>query len=159
MSSSNSKLLQLHVVSILDNKCGGILSSMKGEFATPNHPLAYPSNSNCLWIINVPLVKGIEIEYVDFNLEKGNDCDADRMTTVAAAPSRKARECGLSVRMKTVMGNLVMVEFVSNGRVEKRGFKAIYNSLFLVTNRLPLRTTTSSTRFLTTIPGLKLYFY
>ena len=137
----NARLLHF-----LDNKCGGILYAMKGTFATPNYPSMYPMNSNCLWVVKVPFTRGIKLEYDDFALEESSDCAADRMITKAPRPFQSTRECGFNAKDKILTGNVAMIEFVSNGLLEKRGFKARYDSLFMSEDNAKVQTTMETTR-------------
>lgn len=127
-----------------DNKCGGLLTSTKGTFATPNYPMEYPSNSSCLWIIKVPLAKEIRMEYDDFELEESSACKNDRMTIVTIASKEGTKDCGRTVQKKMLMGNIAMVEFASNSVVQKRGFQARYNASLMGTDSTNVKATMTS---------------
>lgn len=149
----NARLLHF-----LDNKCGGILYSLKGTFTTPNYPSMYPINSNCLWVVKIPFAKGIKLEYDDFALEESSECTADRMITKAPRPFQSTRECGLNAKDKILTEKVAMIEFVSNGLLERRGFKARYDSLFMLEDNPKVKTTMQSTRRQATAnPGLFIF--
>ena len=60
--------------------CGGVLSNMYGQFASPNHPDYYPVETSCKWNINVPKGYRIRVEFVRFELEEHSaECDYDRV--------------------------------------------------------------------------------
>ena len=84
---------------------------------------------NCLWKIKVPAAKTIDLMYKDFELESG--CFNDRMTTVHQSFEKDIIECGTKVRNKKILGDMVMIEFISNGNVQKRGFHAVYKAVVM----------------------------
>ena len=114
----------------VENACGGMLYAMMGTFTTPNYPSLYPRNTRCLWILKVPFAKGIKLQYDDFDLEESSECRADRVIATGPRPFQATKICGTHAKGKVLRGNVAMIEFMSNGAVEKRGFKARYESLF-----------------------------
>ena len=106
------------------------------------------------------MAKGIKIQYEDFELEDSADCNADRITTVASRPFGKTRECGGRVQLRELMGNAVMVEFISNDVVDKKGFKAGYTPLFMDKDSVKVKSTIQSSRLeATSTPGTILFAY
>ena len=84
---------------------------------------------NCLWKIKVPAAKTIDLMYKDFELESG--CFNDRMTTVHQSFEKDIIECDTKVRDKKIPGDMVMIEFKSNGNVQKRGFHSVYKAVVM----------------------------
>ncbi|XP_065052551.1 uncharacterized protein LOC135681853 isoform X4 [Rhopilema esculentum] len=120
------------VVKKQDNKCGGVLSSMKGIFKTPNYPMMYPKNTNCLWLIRVSGGKGIKVEFDDFELQESTFCSADYVRTIVPGTQMFPRECGKISSTKYIRSTTAMIEFVSDKTVETKGFIAKYTTLFMM---------------------------
>lgn len=145
------------IISLPDNTCGGFMTSMNGIFETPNFPSLYPRNSNCLWLIKVPKVDQIEVKYSYFELEEDRYCRTDRVVTMAPRIYRPARECGTRVQNKKIASNIMMIEFISNDRVEKRGFKATYMAS-VIPETTTKATTTTMKPTTTTMPSKSFYY-
>ena len=56
-----------------------ILRGKGGNLASPNYPRNYPLNVSCIWTIIPPEDKLVEIDFVDFDLEKNKRCRYDYM--------------------------------------------------------------------------------
>lgn len=115
---------------IVGDMCGGIISSMRGYIQSPNHPSNYPANSYCLWLVKVPEAKKIQVRVEDFELEEDRYCQLDRILIFDKISKEPIYECGKSAQNKTFLGDDFMVEFQSNGFIEKKGFNLQYNSYF-----------------------------
>nr|XP_023646366.1 cubilin [Paramormyrops kingsleyae] len=57
--------------------CGGTLSTSTGSFSSPNYPLPYHPNAECYWHIKISGGSRIRLEFVDFHLESGSNCQFD----------------------------------------------------------------------------------
>ena len=57
--------------------CGGLIRRESGQFQSPGYPTAYPHNAECLWNIEVPTGKGIELTLEDTDIENHPDCTFD----------------------------------------------------------------------------------
>ena len=90
----------------------------------------YPSNSNCLWVIQVPEAKQVEVTFEDFDLEPELYCRKDRMVTYSAESDEPVIECGKTVLNKVVKGNRISIELLSDGSTEGRGFRARYKTYY-----------------------------
>ena len=133
------------------------MTSLSGTLQTPNFPSSYPRNSNCLWLIKVPKVDQIEVKYGNFELEEDRYCRTDRMVTMAPRIYRPPRECGTRVQDKRIASNIMMIEFISNDRVEKRGFKASYMASVILETTTKATTTTMKPTT-TTMPSKSSYY-
>ncbi|KTF92662.1 hypothetical protein cypCar_00025447, partial [Cyprinus carpio] len=83
---SNKNWLRLHFVTDSNHRykgfsahyqvktCGSNLQGPSGTFTSPNFPIQYESNSQCVWIITASnLNKVIQINFEEFDLELGYD--------------------------------------------------------------------------------------
>ncbi|CAG0896972.1 unnamed protein product [Darwinula stevensoni] len=70
-------LLVLLQWSPVDGQCGGNFTEPTGNFSSPNYPDEYPNNILCDYFIDVEPGNGIELTFVDFELE---DCPWDHVT-------------------------------------------------------------------------------
>ena len=108
----------------------------------------------------MPFAMGIKLEFDDFALEESNECRGDRVTVKAPKPFRATRECGSYARGKILTGQIAMVEFVSNGELENRGFKARYHSLFMFEDKITVASTMETKQKQpTTTRGLFVFLY
>ncbi|KAG8141576.1 hypothetical protein E2320_007181 [Naja naja] len=57
--------------------CGGTLTSLEGQFFSPNYPKPYPHLQICLWHISVPVDHVIQLQFYNFSLESHKDCNFD----------------------------------------------------------------------------------
>ena len=128
----------------IDNKCGGVLSSMKGIFKTPNYPMMYPKNTNCLWLVRVSGGKGIKVEFDDFELQASTFCSADYVRTIVPGTQIFPRECGKISTTKYIRSTTAMIEFVSDKTIETKGFIAKYTTLFMMNIEVTLAARTTA---------------
>ncbi len=58
--------------------CGGNLHAQSGVIQSPNHPARYPSNTECVWEINVTPGYHVDLQFVaPFELEIQEPCTGD----------------------------------------------------------------------------------
>jgi len=57
--------------------CGQEITSLHGQFATPNYPSVYPNNLKCKWNISVPMGYHLMLNFTQFQLEWVDDCEYD----------------------------------------------------------------------------------
>lgn len=117
----------------LDSKCGGILTSKKGMFATPNYPDVYPANLTCLWVIKVPDASAIVVQFMKIvSIGKSNSCQDDFLVSFENGryPSKSGPiiECGDTIDNKYSAGKEVWIEFNSGIRDHGYGFQAFYDA-------------------------------
>ncbi|KAG5448251.1 CUB and sushi domain-containing protein 3 [Clonorchis sinensis] len=55
------------------NSCFFVLREAEGRLTSPDHPLKYPGNLTCMWIIARPVGCTIQLTISNFSLEKGFD--------------------------------------------------------------------------------------
>lgn len=120
---------------VLDLKCGGILTSRKGMFATPNYPMVYPANLTCLWVIKVPSASAIVVQFMKFiSIGNSPDCQDDYLVSFEDGryPSKSGPliECGVKIDNKYFLGSEVWIEFNSGMLDRGYGFQAFYDAWF-----------------------------
>ncbi|BHF76108.1 Bone morphoproteintic protein 1 [Sparganum proliferum] len=112
--------------------CGGALSGENGVLLTPKYPDVYPPNQHCAWYIAVPSDRFVYLRFTNFSLQDddGKTCTSDfvRIYWTALQNKRKIDTfCGPKRPPHiTSITNELSVEFHSNGREEKIGFRAIF---------------------------------
>ncbi|XP_076090760.1 uncharacterized protein LOC143062837 isoform X1 [Mytilus galloprovincialis] len=146
-----------------DWACGAVLTDDNGEFASPRWPYQYPSLSLCKWTIRAPYGSTIYLSFTSIELEehiKGNCTSAyDRLEVFDGSTknsSRLASLCGQKgIHAYTSSLNVLTVTFISDDRVQERGFHAVYKFFYPPTTTVESTTaedtTTSSTEKMTTI--------
>ncbi len=53
--------------------CGGMSSSLSGLLRSPYYPNNYPSLRDCVYVISLPAGNGINLQFLDFDIEPGTD--------------------------------------------------------------------------------------
>ena len=62
-------------------KCDYMLEESSGHINTSGFPnTLYAPNSNCTWIIDLPIYKRIELKFDEMNIEESPNCVKDRVT-------------------------------------------------------------------------------
>eukprot|EP00795_Rhopilema_esculentum_P001778 gene1778-16265_t len=109
--------------------CGGKLGGTNGSFTSPEYPKFYPSDSDCTWIITVPLKTKVELSFKEIHLEPGFDY-VDVYDGPTSSSKIIARLMGLGkVTPLLSSGNQMLVRFVSDESIENKGFLANYRAV------------------------------
>ncbi|XP_053675116.1 cubilin homolog [Anopheles nili] len=61
----------------IENACGGRLTSLTGEFATPNYPETYPNNIECVWKLTASAGNKMSLFIKEMAIEPSDDCNGD----------------------------------------------------------------------------------
>ncbi|TRY89102.1 hypothetical protein DNTS_004573 [Danionella cerebrum] len=119
---------------LFSEACGSMIvaDDIGGVISSPRYPYTYPPNQNCSWIIwaQEPF-NHLTLSFTDFELEKINaNCTHDSLEVLDGnniqAPS-VGRFCGSDLPHPiTSFSNALVVNFVSDAVVGKKGFRAIY---------------------------------
>ncbi|CAC5362675.1 rRNA-processing protein fcf2,Deoxynucleotidyltransferase terminal-interacting protein 2 [Mytilus coruscus] len=145
----------------MDWACGAVLTGDNGEFASPRWPYQYPSLSLCEWTIRAPYGCTIYLSFTSIELEehiKGNCTSAyDRVEVFDGSTknsSRLASLCGKKgIHAYKSSLNVLSVTFISDERVQERGFHAVYKFFYPPTTTIESTTaedtTTTSTEKMT----------
>ncbi|MCJ8728547.1 hypothetical protein PDJAM_G00005700 [Pangasius djambal] len=114
--------------------CGSTIMAddVGGDIASPNYPYAYPNNQQCSWIIvaKEPF-NHVTLSFTDFELEMVNtNCSHDAVEILDGnnyeAPV-VGRYCGTDIpHPVTSFSNALVVNFVSDSSVIRKGFRATY---------------------------------
>ncbi|CAJ0566031.1 unnamed protein product, partial [Mesorhabditis spiculigera] len=103
-----------------ESTCGGFLHASNGSIQSPNFPQHYPPAKHCVWEIEAPDGYQIFINFTRFNVEgMKTECAYDFVRIGA-----RSKLCGEYAEplLFTSETNLVRLEFVSDGSVERPGF-------------------------------------
>ena len=131
-------MLKNPFLSLIDRICGDIFTAASGSFATPKYPLNYPSDTTCLWQVEVPGASKILVEFDNFQLEEGQRnspviCNKDYLLYLRDGqfPSQYGakKRCGRDDTPITFEGDKAWVEFVSNDANNFPGFFARYKAI------------------------------
>ncbi|XP_047455679.1 cubilin [Mugil cephalus] len=116
--------------------CGATITTddIGGAIASPRYPAVYPHNQNCSWIIRAQEpFNHVTLSFTDFELERLNsNCSHDAVQILDGdnyqAPSI-GRYCGSEIpHPVTSFSNSLVVNFLSDASVSKRGFRATYSA-------------------------------
>ncbi|KAM6432170.1 membrane frizzled-related protein isoform 1-T1 [Liasis olivaceus] len=113
--------------------CGGTLTSLEGQFFSPNYPKPYPHLQICLWHISVPAGHVIQLQFYNFSLESQEDCNFDFVevydSAAMGAGSIMGRFCNSNPPPALTSSQHVMtVLFVADGEIVDDGFFAVYQA-------------------------------
>ncbi|KAM4534255.1 cubilin [Odontesthes bonariensis] len=131
--------------------CGGYLSMPLGMFGSPDPNLdgLYEPRMDCVWTIEMPINRAINLTFSSFELESSSNCrfdyikvyDGDNMNFPLVGTF-----CGLSIPSYFVSsGNFLTIQFVTDSSVQRRGFNATYRGIPLVCGGTLNATTTIQT--------------
>ncbi|XP_056155801.1 cubilin [Lampris incognitus] len=120
--------------------CGGYLSMPMGMFGSPDPNLdgKYEPKMDCLWTVEMPVNKAINLSFTFFDLEGSStgSCrydyvkiyDGDNVNSPLAGTF-----CGNVVPASFMSaGNFLTVRFLSDSSVQRRGFNATYRAVDLL---------------------------
>ncbi|XP_037942752.1 dorsal-ventral patterning protein tolloid-like, partial [Teleopsis dalmanni] len=115
-----------------DVVCGGELNvdESEGRLESPNYPLEYLPNKECIWKITVPKGYQVALKFQSFEVENHDSCVYD-FVEVRDGPSQDSQLIGVFCGYKPPpnmksSGNTMFVKFVSDTSVQKAGFSAIF---------------------------------
>ncbi|XP_062995058.1 membrane frizzled-related protein [Elgaria multicarinata webbii] len=113
--------------------CGGTLTSLEGQFFSPNYPQPYPHLQLCLWHISVPLGHVIDLRFLNFSLESQEDCNYDFVEVYDSVgmgtTSILGRFCSSNVPpVLTSSQHVMTVLFVADEGIADDGFFATYRA-------------------------------
>ncbi|KAM8704027.1 hypothetical protein ACLKA7_008617 [Drosophila subpalustris] len=115
-----------------DVVCGGDLSvdDAEGRLESPNYPLDYLPNKECVWKITVPKGFQVALKFQSFEVENHDSCVYDYVE-VRDGPAQDAPLIGVFCGYKPPpnmksSGNSMYVKFVSDLSVQKAGFSAVF---------------------------------
>nr|XP_046226989.1 cubilin [Scatophagus argus] len=131
--------------------CGGYLASPMGMFGSPDPNLdgRYEPRMDCLWIIEMPVNRAINLTFNVFELESSSTCSYDYVKVYDGDSINfplVGTFCGNSIPSYFVSsGNFLTIHFVTDNSVQRRGFNATYRVVPLVCGGTLNATTTIQT--------------
>lgn len=57
--------------------CDVTFTATSGTISSPNYPNNYPTNQNCVWLVNVGLGYKVTLSFEAFEMEVDNNCEFD----------------------------------------------------------------------------------
>ena len=57
--------------------CGGLFKAAAGLIHSPNYPQNYDHDSDCGWLIEVPINHVVKLNWKDFDVEPDSNCTFD----------------------------------------------------------------------------------
>ncbi|GFR77220.1 CUB domain-containing protein 2 [Elysia marginata] len=114
--------------------CGGSLSELVGDFASPGWPRNYTHHLNCTWTVQVPAHKVIMFTFLHFDLGKksSSPCSAknDRLRITEMTSHGEFRFCASPPMLNYIsQTNVVSLNFITNAHSDAQGFKVIYKGV------------------------------
>lgn len=108
-----------------------------GVIYSPNHPLHYPNNANCKWVIEVPKrFTEIHLHLIKFNVENpkwSRICLKDYIEVFQYTDGkreRKGKYCGKKPGYNiTIYGNKAEIVFKSNNHRTRKGFHIMWKAI------------------------------
>ena len=129
----NFKILS-HVPYLAVKQCGGALTGMEGDLASPtvNDTDLYSNNVACSWTITVPSGYRVQLQFHEFDLDLSEgDCEHDSVVLDdPGLASNTQRLCGPFLPPPwSSVGNTAQVSFSSDYVEQHRGFKATWSAI------------------------------
>ncbi|XP_073527524.1 scavenger receptor cysteine-rich domain-containing protein DMBT1-like [Phyllobates terribilis] len=127
--------------------CGGQLTEMNGNIASPLYPNSYPANSHCIWEIHAPTNYYISLTFVHFDVEPHPRCFYDWVTIYDGIPQFSpeiAKLCNGNDLLYTFYSssNILSIEFISDSVEHLSGFLAVFSSIYGLPTTFPVEPTT-----------------
>ncbi|XP_054878715.1 cubilin isoform X1 [Poeciliopsis prolifica] len=118
--------------------CGGYLSMPMGMLGSPDPNLdgRYEPRMNCVWTIEMPVNKAVNLSFSSFDLESSSTCRYDYVEIYDGGNMNfplVGTYCGSSIPAYFLSsGNFLTIHFVSDSSVQKQGFNATYRAVPLL---------------------------
>ena len=109
-------------------KCGGNITSVNGTITSLWYPMHYPNNLNCTWIIELANVKVISMSFVEFQTEPYWDYVWIYDGISLESSSYYTGYPSLPLEIVS-SGNMVMIQFTTDGSGTATGFSMSYEGL------------------------------
>ncbi|XP_055294887.1 tolloid-like protein 2 [Sitodiplosis mosellana] len=114
------------------NFCGGNFFSLTDTITSPNYPENYPGNKDCVYIINAPRGKQIELKIEAFDLEDRTGCIYDSLEIRNGASDKSpliGTFCGTDILPRYVSSsNHMYLRFKSDSSDHYGGFQISYDT-------------------------------
>ncbi|XP_055632024.1 cubilin homolog [Toxorhynchites rutilus septentrionalis] len=112
---------------VMDNVCGGELTSFAGEFASPNYPNSAPMNVECVWQLNASPGNKLQLYVQSLNILESEHCNTDYLEVRDGAGKLIADYCGDNPTINLTSSNSFWVKFRTSDQGVSKGFLAEYS--------------------------------
>ncbi|XP_058986389.1 cubilin homolog [Musca domestica] len=111
--------------STTQHSCGGTITAARGILTSPNYPLPYAGNIECIWTITAKLGNTIQIEFDDLDMAASEHCNEDFLEIRSWLGSKAlAIYCGNAVPEEILKSKDSMwLKFRSSEGSSGKGFK------------------------------------
>ncbi|CAG7721293.1 unnamed protein product [Allacma fusca] len=108
--------------------CGGTLVALEGSFTSPNYPVGYPMNAECIWNVQSSPGNKVLISFRQMAIESSDYCNNDFVEIHEGSSSGTllGHYCGDSVPGNATAAENIWVLFRSDGEGQAAGFWADY---------------------------------
>ena len=117
-----------------------------GSITSPDYPNIYKSNTDCTWVITVPIGQRIKFTVEQMDIENESSCKYDYLRIGdGSVKGTRTRDtiCGTRFYDLVSEGNEIWVQFFSDSQIERRGFKASW-LIHMVSTTEKIMTTTAT---------------
>uniref|UniRef100_A0A182INM1 Uncharacterized protein n=1 Tax=Anopheles atroparvus TaxID=41427 RepID=A0A182INM1_ANOAO len=113
----------------LDNACGGRLTALAGEFASPNYPDTYPLKVECVWELIASPGNKLSLLIKELDIEPSDGCNGDYLEIREKNGGGKLLGdfCGKQIPLNLTEASSFWVKFRSNELGVAKGFLAEYS--------------------------------
>lgn len=124
--------LNYKFVSGSSRQCGGRLIQDSGVITSPMYPYNYPSNANCVWIIQANPSQQIRLNFSKFEIEKQGACSFDFLE-LRNGPSSDSpligRFCNQNLQHRVIVShsNFMWLKFKSDTSLNRPGFELYFD--------------------------------
>ena len=138
----------IHYIILITLECGGHFTKASGVVTSPDYPMMYPSNQDCVWVISMTSDTQVRLKFDYFDLEDDLNCVYDYLL-IRDGPNADSpvigRFCGgatyISEQFLYSSGRDVRIEFHSDISGSKGGFRLSWDSILKATTKPALITT------------------
>ncbi|XP_075232242.1 cubilin [Lycorma delicatula] len=114
------------------SQCGGVVKSLSGKIHSRNYPNRYQSNDDCIWTIEVPASRLINLTFTHFMTDSKNNCSDDAVEVYdghTLSSPLLLRHCGINLPSPPFVmssNNKMLVRHRNNATKTYIGFEANY---------------------------------
>ncbi|XP_044726579.1 cubilin-like [Chrysoperla carnea] len=112
--------------------CGGVYHSDEMIIKSPNHPKAYPPNTDCTWEVRATEGNTVGLISIDaFQIEETQNCANDFLEVwdyVNDDWKHLGRFCGRDFKTQNSTSNRMKIRFRSNNKTQGTGFQLKWNA-------------------------------
>uniref|UniRef100_A0A182NM22 Cubilin n=1 Tax=Anopheles dirus TaxID=7168 RepID=A0A182NM22_9DIPT len=113
----------------IDNACGGRLTALTGEFASPNYPSTYPVSVECVWRLTASVGNRMTLFFKELDIETSDDCNGDYLEIREQDENGPLLGdfCGNQIPTNLTEATSFWIKFRSNEAGVAKGFLAEYS--------------------------------